>query len=143
MSMDKLSKLVEDIEKTPGYQLESAIVDVTEDICEIMEAKGLSRADLARELGKSRAWATKVLRGDHNMTLKTVVEVFWSLGYRLKMQPELTGSNAAWTQTARAYASESVVTVHYPRTPAEEASRYEEELVEQTLEAVDVSSVAA
>lgn len=36
---------------------------------------GLSKTDLARQLGTSPAYVTKVLRGDANLTIKTMVEL--------------------------------------------------------------------
>ena len=36
-----------------------------------MDAQGVTKADLARRVGKSRAYVTQSLSGDHNMTLST------------------------------------------------------------------------
>ena len=88
MSVDELQDLLKNTESTSEYQFESTIVNLTEQICEIMETEGISRADLARRLGKSRAWVTKVLHGDRNLTLKTITEVLWELGYKSSIQTE-------------------------------------------------------
>ena len=98
MSVDELLNMFEEAEETDDYQLESALVDLTEKICEIMEAKGISRADLARRLGKSRAWVTKVLRGDGNLTLKTVIDILWELGYKASIAIEARPTFAAEPQ---------------------------------------------
>jgi len=37
----------------------------------LMDAQGVTKADLARRVGKSRAYVTQSLSGDHNMTLST------------------------------------------------------------------------
>ena len=92
MSVNELSKMFEEAENTSDYQLQSTVVDLTEDICEIMEAKSITRADLARRLGKSRAWVTKLLRGDRNLTLRTIVEVLWELGYKVSVSAEPVGA---------------------------------------------------
>jgi len=88
MSTEDLLRMFEEAENTAEYQFEKAVVDLTEQICEIMEAQGISRADLARRLGKSRPWVTKVLRGDRNLTLKTITDILWELGYRARIEAE-------------------------------------------------------
>ena len=38
----------------------------------LMESQGVSKAELARRVGKSRAYVTQSLGGDRNMTLSTL-----------------------------------------------------------------------
>lgn len=40
-----------------------------------MNQCGMSKADLARQLGTSQAYVTKILRGDANLTIKSMVEL--------------------------------------------------------------------
>lgn len=90
MSTADVLKLMGEGAESPVYQTEKVILDFTERICEIMENQGTSRSELAARLGRSRAWVTKLLRGDHNMTIATMVSVMVALGYqmRLEMQPQ-------------------------------------------------------
>src|SRR6516225_8163005 len=37
----------------------------------LMDSQGVTKAELARRIGKSRAYVTQSLGGDHNMTLST------------------------------------------------------------------------
>lgn len=132
MSVNDLLRLFEEVEKTADYQFETAVVDMTEQICEIMEAKGISRADLARQLGKSRAWVTKVLRGDRNLTLKTITDVFWELGYNAKIEATPRWSSAAaWDQNIGDYTSQDVITVY---TQTGQRSGIDECYIEQPIE---------
>jgi transcriptional regulator with XRE-family HTH domain len=62
------------------WQQERVIFEVTERLCELMEDAGVSRSELSSRLGKSRAFVTKVLRGDANLTLKTVSDLYLALG---------------------------------------------------------------
>jgi transcriptional regulator with XRE-family HTH domain len=55
------------------------IVELTEDICRLMEEKKVSRAELARRMGTSRAYVTKLLDGNANFTLATMVKVAMAL----------------------------------------------------------------
>lgn len=45
-----------------------------------MERDATTRAQLAEMLGKSRAFITKILEGDHNFTLETLADVYGALG---------------------------------------------------------------
>jgi len=91
MSIDNLLRRIKEAQRTPGFQFERLVVDLTEEICQAMQDQGISRSELAKRLGKSKAWITKLLRGDQNMTLKTVVTVLWELGQTLNVdvQPYL------------------------------------------------------
>ena len=144
MSINELMKLLEEAEKTPEYQFEKTVVDITERICEIMQDKGKSRADLARELGKSRAWVTKMLSGDQNMTIKTVIEILWSLGYKFEIKAEpVWGEFTAWNVAGDMIASESVVRIFPCSKLTTGTQAYQDESISETTEAPNVSSIAA
>ena len=61
-------------------QQESAIMEVTELICEIMEQKNVSRSELADRLGRTKGYITQLLDGRANMTIRTLADVFGALG---------------------------------------------------------------
>lgn len=82
---DNLLHAFKQAENTPYYQLQKIIIDVTEQICETMEENGITRADLAQRLGKDRSWVTRILRGNCNLTLKTISDIFWALGYKIEV----------------------------------------------------------
>lgn len=48
---------------------------VSDRINELMEQRGLSKVQLARELGKRPGEVTKWLSGQHNFTLKTLAQL--------------------------------------------------------------------
>lgn len=64
---------------------ESAILGVTELICRLMEELGVSKAELARRLDKSRAYVTQILDGRSNLTVRSIADVLWALGSELKV----------------------------------------------------------
>ena len=68
-------KLFSAIEKTLSYKKEKAKVDFTIELQSVIERKGLTRADLARQLGKTNAYVTQILRGERNFTIDTMVEL--------------------------------------------------------------------
>lgn len=53
-----------------------------------MHEQGISQRDLARRLGRSEPWISRVLNGRENTTLKTVAELAWALGLRVRLAPE-------------------------------------------------------
>ena len=55
-------------------------IEATEAICELMERQEISKSDLARKLGHSPPYITKLLRGSNNFTLSTLSDVFMALG---------------------------------------------------------------
>jgi transcriptional regulator with XRE-family HTH domain len=57
------------------YWREGAITEFTEDVCRLMAENGISRAELARTLGTSRAYISKLLGGNANFSLATMARV--------------------------------------------------------------------
>ena len=76
--------------KTPEnrrlYQQEKLLVEATELLAEVMERKNMTRAELARTIGKSKAFVTQVLRGNQNMTLRTLADLFGAMRYEVILQ---------------------------------------------------------
>jgi len=68
---DKLAALKDD----KDFRLETIILDLTEQISERMKEKGMTRAKLADVLGVTPAAVTKLLNGNPNFTLKTLLKM--------------------------------------------------------------------
>lgn len=58
------------------------VINVTEDILIALEKKGLSKSDLAKRLGKSRAYVSQILDGNRNMTLGSLSDICYELGVK-------------------------------------------------------------
>ncbi|RQW79986.1 MAG: XRE family transcriptional regulator [Methylococcus sp.] len=56
---------------------------VTEDILVAMEDQGVSKAELAQRLGKSKARISQLLGGSSNMTIGTLADIAFALGLTL------------------------------------------------------------
>lgn len=65
---------------TFDYRLERLLFELAEDICRYMGEQGLTRAELASRLSCSRAYITKILNGNPNVTLKTLLRIADALG---------------------------------------------------------------
>lgn len=72
--------LMEDPEYRRLYAIEGLVADAAELVARLMKEQNLTKADLARRLGKSRAWITQLLSGRANMTIRTFAEVVHALG---------------------------------------------------------------
>lgn len=66
----------------PDFVHEELILDVTEQIVSAMQEQEVSRSELAKRMGVSRAYITKLLRGEGNTTLRTLVRVALALDLR-------------------------------------------------------------
>lgn len=70
------------------YAQEAAMIDAAELIAGALEASGMTRADLARRLGVSRAEVTERLKGERNITVRKLAETLHALGERLTLDTE-------------------------------------------------------
>ncbi len=82
--------LVERLTKTREgmrlYQQERAIQELTDLLCEVMDEEDVSRAELARRLGKTPSYITQLLDGRANMTIRTISDVLHALNRTVHFQ---------------------------------------------------------
>ena len=70
----------------PDFEFDKLAIDIGEQIVARMDERGMTQADLAREMGVSRARVSQILRGNDNLTLKSIVAVAIALGSRVELQ---------------------------------------------------------
>ena len=68
------------------FEQEFLLISATELISALMQEKNVSRSELAERIGKSKSFVTQILRGQHNMTLRTLADLAWALGARVQLQ---------------------------------------------------------
>ncbi len=73
---------------TPDFEAERLILETTETILRLMEKEGITRAELARRIGKSKGHISQLLNGDRNMTLRTLAEISYALGHRIRVDAQ-------------------------------------------------------
>lgn len=78
--------LMQDAEFRKEFAVETFIAECTELLSRVMHEKQISKAELAARLGKSRAWATQLLSGGRNVTVRTLAEVAYELGVELRLE---------------------------------------------------------
>ena len=81
MKKTLVEKYVENPVHMRLFQQERAIYEATELLEEVMRGTGVTRAELARRLGRSRGWVTQLLDGEANKTIRTVADAFAVLGH--------------------------------------------------------------
>ena len=62
---------------------EELILEVTEMLSTALEESGVSQAELARRLGKSKGFVSQLFAGGRNVTLRTISDVADALGVRV------------------------------------------------------------
>lgn len=91
--------LFAEAETHADYWVAGAILEFTESLVQEMERQGITRSELARRIGASPAYVTKILRGKANFTLETMIRLARALDADLHVQ---IGSAAAAAPPARA-----------------------------------------
>jgi len=78
-----------ELRDNPEYELEALLLDVNERIVQRMNEIGWRKSDLAKALGVSRPFVTKLLDGNANLTMKSLIKVANVLGMKvlLDMMP--------------------------------------------------------
>lgn len=77
-----LQAALEQLRQTETYDKEIVRHEISEQIHEAMTREEVKPAELARRLGKSRAYITKILQGNANFTIDSLVQIARALGYR-------------------------------------------------------------
>lgn len=57
------------------FWVERAILAITEEIVCLMDKQGISKSELAKRLEKNPSFVTKLLSGENNFTLETLVKI--------------------------------------------------------------------
>ena len=95
-NLDRYRQLFRRAQESVDYWVGLPIVEFTEDVCRLMEEQKVSRAELARRLGTSRAYVTKLLGGNANFTLHTMTKVAMALGAAVHVHVADKNAGTRW-----------------------------------------------
>lgn len=70
----------------PLYIHAGIMIEISEAVAGYMEDYSISRVELARRMGCSKAYITKLLRGSSNYTLETLIKLSLALGMKLRVE---------------------------------------------------------
>lgn len=82
----KLATYIAERKKTDAYWVESAKLDFAMALEKQIRLAGMSYATLAKKIGTSAAYISKVFRGDTNMTIETMVKLSRASGACLQIE---------------------------------------------------------
>lgn len=91
-----LRRNLDALRDTPAYRAEKLALELTEEIHARMETQGVGKSELARLLGTSPAYVTKVLRGTNNFTLESLVKLAAALDSSVSVHFSPNGTSGVW-----------------------------------------------
>ncbi|AET90655.1 hypothetical protein BYI23_B000480 [Burkholderia sp. YI23] len=83
---NRYQKAFEQAKETPAYWAEGAMLDIARQIVAVMRDKGISQAKLAEMMGKHAPFISRVLSGEHNVTIQTIAEAVHALDAHLDVR---------------------------------------------------------
>jgi transcriptional regulator with XRE-family HTH domain len=111
------------LEDSDEFHFESAKLEFAMELKRAMEREGLNNAQLAERLGVSRPMVTKLLRGDANVTIETMVKAARRLGGKLFIRLVRDGSSARFFEVARSAMARPHYVGHLPAAAKHEAQQ--------------------
>jgi transcriptional regulator with XRE-family HTH domain len=64
---------------------EDFIMEVTENFCRVLNEEHVSRSRLAKLMGKTKGFISQVLNGGRNLTLRSLADIAFALGYTVSI----------------------------------------------------------
>jgi len=101
MGDNSFIELLRRAEQGETYWVERAILDFTENLVSLMEEKGVSKAELARRIEKSPAYITKVMRGNTNFTIESMVRLVRAVDGQLCIRATHQDRDVRWFDVVR------------------------------------------
>ncbi len=98
MTSKRFQRLLEDARKQDDYWVHDAIHEFTEGLHALMERRNVSKSELARRIESSPAYITKVMRGNTNFTLASMVRLVRALDGKLKVKVSADEDWAQWLE---------------------------------------------
>ncbi len=92
--------------QTHAYRAEGASIRFTEDLVAAMKSSGLTRSALAERIGSSPAYITKILKGETNFTLDSMVKIANSLNCELTIGLQPLASTVSIPSAPRSIVSD-------------------------------------
>jgi transcriptional regulator with XRE-family HTH domain len=78
--------LFAEAEKREEFHAAGVKIEIAEQIYRLMEAQNINQSELARRIGKSRAYVSKMLSGKTNFTMETLITIGEKLGAEWNFQ---------------------------------------------------------
>ena len=86
MEITELKQTLEAARTTFEYRLEKVLFEVAEQTCKLVESQGITRSELAQRLAVTPAYVTKLLNGNPNLTIESLLKLSDALGQTLDIR---------------------------------------------------------
>lgn len=96
MSKKSFAALYAKLAPTPAYQAEKLAVAFLAELNAFMQAHEVSNAELARRVGVSPAYITKLFRGSSNLSIETLTKFANAVGCKVHLHLANNGADVRW-----------------------------------------------
>ncbi len=104
MSKKSFAALYAKLEPTPAYQASALAVNFLADVHARMQAHGMTQAELARKVGVSPAYITKLFRGSANLSVETMAKFSDAVDCKLHLHLASANHKVHWFDAVAKYA---------------------------------------
>lgn len=94
----KLKEKLRNLRSSHEYKVEKVKLEFISCINKMMISKNITNADLARKIGSSPAYVTKIMKGDCNFTIDSMVKITDSLGARMHIHVADSAKQIRWIE---------------------------------------------
>lgn len=96
MNGNTFKQLIAETLASGELDVEGAKIDFAMGLARMMDAREISKAQLAQALGVSKPLVTRILRGDANLTIQTMVRAARAAGGKLHLHVAPDGQDVKW-----------------------------------------------
>lgn len=100
-SMNRVADFFQELESSDEFHNEGAKLEFALELKRMMEETATKRADLAMRLKVSRPMISKLLRGDANVTIETMVKACRAVGGKLFLKIAREGCDSRYMEVAK------------------------------------------
>lgn len=118
---ERIQTQIDEWQNDPDYEYEVLLLEINRPVSESMNKGNLRNSDVARRLSVSPPFVTRLLRGETNITLKTLVRVANAL--ELKVSIQMRPRTAAARNSAKGAAPTSKLRIRAEKPSAPRVKR--------------------
>lgn len=100
-NFDTFEEMFERAERRIGYWVELGKLEFTEEMLSRMKERGVSKSQLATGLGVKPALVTRLVSGNNNFTIETMVRIARVLDCEFRCHLQPNGTKAGWVDVLK------------------------------------------
>lgn len=99
MGSKSFKDLLAKAKESDAYWVQSAKLDFALALVDLIDKSGVSKASLAKAMGVSAPYISKVLRGETNLTIESMVKLARALNGKLSLRVSDSACKVRWFET--------------------------------------------